>query len=273
MDRKIRAVVVDDERLARLQLSGLLSAEPDVEIIGVCSAGHEAIALLKSANPDVVFLDVQLPDAGGFEVLAALDPETLPLVVFVTEYGQYAARAFELGVIDYLLKPFDSRRFTVALERVRKELRRDSGNGAAPAPHANGNGSGSSAPAGPVARSAPRPSLRGQTLERIMVKDRGRIYFVRTVDIDWIESADNYVRIHVGKDVHLIRHSLKYLGACLDTDRFARIHRCTIVNLDRVQEIQPGVGREHILILEDGTRLKLGQRYRRHLERQAALGK
>jgi len=171
-------------------------------------------------------------------------------VVFVTAHDEYAARAFELGVVDYLLKPFDSRRFAVALARVRKEL---PGNQATPAVPA-------------------RPET-GRHLARIMVRDRGRIYFVRTSEIDWIESADNYVRIHVAKEIHLIRHSLKHLGARLDAGRFARIHRCTIVNLDRVREIQPGIGREHIVILEDGTRLKLSHRYRRHLERQAEHGR
>ena len=245
MDGKIRAVVVDDDGFARKQLSGFLSAEPDVEIVGVCSAGREAIALLKESSPDVVFLDVQLPDTGGFDVLAALGPEEVPLVVFVTRHGQYAAHAFELGVIDYLLKPFDARRLAVALARVRKDL-----------------GRAERAQAGGMA-----------SLHRIMIKDRGRIYFIRTTEIDWIESADNYVRIHVAKDVHLMRSSLKDFGACLDAGRFARIHRCTIVNLDRVREIQPGIGRDHIVILEDGTRLKLGHRYRRHLERQAEPGR
>lgn len=254
MERKIRAVVVDDEGLTRAQLSGFLSAEPDFEIVGICSAGREAIALLKRASPDVVFLDVQLPDTGGFDVLAALDPHDLPLVVFVTAHGQYAPRAFELGVIDYLLKPFDSRRFGVALARVRKELRRD---GMA---------------ANPATSAAPGHPQPGHILDRIMVRDRGRVYLVRTLDIDWIESADNYVRIHVAKDIHLIRSSLKHLGPCLDAGRFARIHRCTIVNLDRVREIQPGVGREHIVILKDGTRLKLGHRYRRYLEKQTEPG-
>ena len=263
MDGKIRAVVVDDDGLARKQLSGFLSAEPDVEIVGVCSAGHEAIALLKRSSPDVVFLDVQLPDKGGFEVLEALGPEEVPLVVFVTEHGQYAAHAFELGVIDYLLKPFDARRLRVALARVRKDLgRHDRAPAVGFASHTNG------AAAHPTTLARSRPHL-----DRIMIKDRGRIYFIRTTEIDWIESADNYVRIHVAKEVHLMRSSLKDFGACLDAGRFARIHRCTIVNLDRIREIQPGIGRDHIVILEDGTRLKLGHRYRRVLERQAEPGR
>ena len=251
MDRKSRAVIVGDERLARMQLSEFLSAEPDIEIAGICTAGREAIALLQSTRPDVIFLDAQLSDTGGFEVLSALDPQDLPLVVFVSAYAEYAARAFEFGVVDYILKPFDSQRFGVALARVRKELRPDA--------------------EGRARRALPTPAYPQprRILDRIMVKDRGRIYFIRTLDIHWIESADNYVRIHVAKDVHMIRHSLKYLAAFLDAGRFARIHRCTIVNLDRVREIQPGIGREHIVILEDGTRLKLGHRYRRLLEGQA----
>jgi two-component system LytT family response regulator len=191
-------------------------------------------------------------------------------VVFVTAYGQYAARAFEMGVIDYLLKPFDSRRFGMALARVRKELRRVAGEpGRRAFPRTNGGMATS-----PVTLAAPpRPSLPARQLGRIMVKDGGRIHFIRVSDIDWIESADNYVRIHVGKEVHLMRNALKHFGACLDAGRFARIHRCTIVNLDRVREIQPGVGRDHIVILEDGTRLKLSPRYRRHLEQQAEPGR
>lgn len=250
---KIRAVLVGNDGSARRQLSGLLKTEPDVDIVGACGGGSEAIALVRRLNPDVVFLDVQLPDSGGFDVLEALDPQDLPLIVLITAHDQYAARAFEMGVIDYLLKPFDSRRFGVALARVRKEL--PQGSGASPTP------------------AAPARTEPGRHLDRIMVRDRGRIYFVRTSEIDWIESADNYVRIHVAKEIHLIRHSLKHLGARLDAGRFARIHRCTIVNLDRVREIQPGIGREHIVILEDGTRLKLSHRYRRHLERQAEHGR
>ena len=264
MDRKIRAAIVVDERLARLQLSDFLSAEPDIETVGVCTAGREGIAMLKQARPDVVFLDAELSDTGGFEVLSALDPRDLPLVVFVTAYGDYAARAFEVGAIDYVLKPFDSQRFGVAIARVRTELRRETG-GSGRRPLLKTAGT-AERPAPAATPGYPQP---GRNLDRILVKDRGRIYFVRTFDIHWIESADNYVRIHVGKDVHMIRHSLKYLGACLDASRFARIHRCTIVNLDRVREIQPGIGREHIVILEDGTRLKLGHRYRRSLERRA----
>ena len=268
MDRKIRAVVVDDEDLARAQLSGFLKSEPDVDIVGVCGDGRQAIALLKRSIPDVVFLDVQLPDIGGFEVLAALRPEERPLVVFVTAYGQYAARAFEMGVVDYLIKPFDSLRFGVALARVRKELRRgaeDQGRRIV----SRMNGTASSA----ATMTAPSRTHPVRHVGRIMVKDGGRIHFIRVSDIDWIESADNYVRIHAAKEVHLMRHALKHLGACLDAGRFARIHRCTIVNLDRVREIQPGIGRDHIVILEDGTRLKLSPRYRRHLEQQAEPGR
>lgn len=264
MDGKIRAVVVDDDGLARERLSGFLRAERDVEIVGVCSPGREAIALLKESSPDVVFLDLQIPDAGGFEMLRAFPPQEQPRVVLVTTNGQYAAHAFELGVIDYLLKPFDARRLGVALARVRKDLRREAAvGGGATSFHSKGTVMPAT-----VAPSRPRPHL-----DRVMIKDRGRIYFIRTAEIDWIESADNYVRIHVAKEVHLMRSSLKDFGACLDAGRFARIHRCTIVNLDRIREIQPGIGRDHIVILEDGTRLKLGHRYRRVLEKQAEPGR
>jgi Response regulator of the LytR/AlgR family len=253
MDRKIQAVIVDEEGTAREQVTELLRGEPDFGIVGICSNGREAIALLNRVSVDVVFLNVHLSDIDGFEVLTSLGRQVLPLVVLITVHDRYAVRAFDMGVLDYLIRPFDSLRFAVTLARVRKEscwkalgqVARVETNAAtfvAPVPHAT------------------------DQLRRVMIKDRERTYFIPASEIDWIESVGNYVQIHVANGVHLMRSSLKHLVARLDPGQFARIQRRAIVNLDRVRGIEPAAGRDHIAILEDGTRLTLSHRYRRRLE-------
>jgi two-component system LytT family response regulator len=259
--KAIRVLIVDDEKLARKRLTRFLRAQTDVEIVGICANGPDAIAAIERTTPDVVFLDVQMPNLDGFELLTQLPAERIPRVVFVTAYDEYAVRAFEVGALDYLLKPFDQARFEQAFHRVRNEIGRNQ--------HeltkrllAYLEG------VSPVA-AEPSPPPPPPTLDRLMIKNGGRVFFVRAADIRWVEAADNYVHIHVGKDSHLFRQTLNAIEQGLDPRKFMRIHRSTLVNLDCVREIQEGVGREHFVVLEDGTRLRLSDRYRRRLEERS----
>ena len=246
----IRVIVADDEPLGRQRLVRLLEGEEGVELVSVCADGREAVEAIRTHEPDLVFLDVQMPDLDGFGVLSALDEGNLPAVVFVTAHDRYALEAFDANALDYLLKPFDTDRFQRMFARVREHLdRRD------PAEDARRLQT--------LLDRLPRRS----TLERLAVKRDGRVYFLRTADIDWIEAASNYVRLHVGKESHLLRESMNGLAARLDTDRFLRIHRTTIVNVERLRELQPWFSGEYVAILTDGTKLKISRGYRESVVR------
>ena len=236
---KIRTVIVDDEDLARERIQSLLEQQPDIEIVGLCSDGTSAIETIDREHPDLVFLDVQMPGMDGFEVVENLDPEHMPAIVFVTAYDGHALRAFEINALDFLLKPFDQARFEKALERARSQVNRD------------------------------RSSLIDARLvslleglheerkypERLIVKSGGRVFFVRTEDIDWVEASGNYVKIHAKGEAHLIRESMKNMETKLDAKIFVRIHRSAIVNIDRIKELEPWFHGEYVVIMRDGTRL------------------
>jgi two-component system LytT family response regulator len=252
---RVKVLVVDDELLARRRLLRFLRSEADVELVDACSSGPDAITAIRRHRPDVLLLDIQMPEVDGFEVLASLEPEERPLVIFVTAYDEYAVRAFEIHALDYLLKPFGADRFREAFQRARAELRRNA------AEHQRRLSSYlEEQPSRADAAARPR------YLDRLMIKSGGRVFFVKVADIDWIEAADNYVRLHCGKDTHLIRETLNSVEANLDPAQFARIHRSSIVNLDRVQEMHQGVSRGYIVLLKNGTRLKLSPWYRDRLE-------
>jgi two-component system LytT family response regulator len=237
---RIRTVIVDDEPLARERLRTLLAAEPDVEIVAECANGRRAVTVLGEQDADLVFLDVQMPELDGFEVLESLGPERCPKIVFVTAYDRHALRAFEVHALDYLLKPFDRERFRTALDRARRELARSNGDGG-------------------VERrlEALLDELRGGRahLERLVVRSVGRVTFLPVDEIDWIEGAGNYARVHTGARDHLVRETMKTLSERLDPRRFTRIHRSTIVNVERIRELRPGFHGEFVVILTDGTRL------------------
>ena len=247
---KIRTLIVDDEPLARERLRTLLEAEADIDVVGECRDGNEALEAIRSHTPDLVFLDVQIPEKNGFEVLEAIGPEHAPAIVFVTAYDQYALQAFEVHAVDYLLKPFDEDRFAKALERARLAVKRETGGDVsqkllsllqdlkAPAGH----------------------------LERLVVKSAGRLFFLRTEEIDWIESAGNYVCLHVGGESHLLRETMNGLESRLDPGRFVRIHRTAIVNIDEIKELQPLFHGEYQVVLRDGTQLTLSRGYRDRLQ-------
>jgi len=250
----IRVLVVDDEPLAREKICGMAADDPDIRIVAECSNGAEAIEAVQTMRPDLILLDVQMPEVGGFAVLEALKDEGLPPVIFITAYDHYAVRAFEFHALDYLLKPFDRERFQTAIERAKRQIRRDSG---------------ARMDARILAlleemRETPRYS------ERLVVKTGGRVFFLNTDEIDWVEAEGNYVSIHTGKKSYLLRETITGLESQLDPKEFVRIHRSAIVRLDRIKELQPWSHGEYHVLLQDGTRLTLSRSYREKL--QAALG-
>ena len=251
---KIRTVVVEDEPLSRERLLALLADEQDVEVVGACSDGREAAAAIAAATPDLVFLDIQLPEVDGLELMRGLGPAERPAVVFVTAYDAYALPAFEIHALDYLLKPFSAQRFRSALAYAREHLaqRRATTLGKRILDLLPSIPPQQAGPVGPP--------------DRLVIKSSGRIYFVKVADIDWCEAAGNYIQIHVGPQVHLIRETMNRLETQLQGRSFARIHRSTIVNVDRIQELRSSFGGEHVVLLRNGTRLTMSRGYRDALQ-------
>lgn len=251
----LRALVVDDEAVARRRVARLLSERDDVELAGEASGGRAAVEAIGRLRPDVVFLDVQMPDLDGFQVLESLDLDELPAVVFVTAHDQHALRAFEACAIDYLLKPFPPERFHQAVDRAVRWAEQD----------------GREVQERRL-RELLREVLRGvrseggplaaPPLERFLVKGRGRTRFVRARDVDWIESDGNYVRLHVGAEDHLVRGTIASCAERLDPRQFVRVHRRHIVNLDRVKEVQPWFGGDQVVLLDSGQKLRLSRSFR-----------
>jgi two-component system LytT family response regulator len=237
---RIRTLIADDEPLARERLRALLARHPDVEIIGECANGADTINAISELRPDLVLLDVEMPRVDGFAVLEALDPGALPAVVFVSAHDQYAVRAFEAHALDYILKPFDEARMDRTLHRVRGQLARTPGG---------------SRHIDPRLLSLLEELRDQRRSDRLVVKTGGRVLFLRTEDIDWVEASGNYVRLHVGSEAHLLRESMKNMERRLDPSTFVRIHRSAIVNVDRIRELEPWFHGEYIVILRDGTRL------------------
>lgn len=248
---KTRTLIVDDEPLARERLRQLLQQEPDIELVGECSNGHEAIDAIRAQAPDLVFLDIQMPELTGFDVLERLEGRRLPSVVFVTAFDKFALKAFEVHAVDYLLKPFDRERFKVALGRALEQVKRGQ--------------DGSLDQRLRALLNELRPQNKAP--DRLAVKSGGRVVFVRVDELDWVEAADNYVELHVGNETHLYRQTMSDLEALLPSDKFMRISRSTIVNVDRIKELQPLFHGEYAVLLRDGTRLTLSRGYREKLNR------
>ena len=253
--KKLRTLIVDDEPLARERLASLLSAEQDIEVVRQCRDGEEAVTAIQQLTPDLVFLDVQMPALNGFEVIEAVGAERMPLVIFVTAYDQHALRAFQVRALDYLLKPFDRDRFKEALQRARQHVQRD---------ETGDLGRRLLALVKDLRRDQPKT-------DRLVVKSGGRLFFLRTDEIDWIEASGNYVRLHVGSASHLLRETMNSIEGRLDPEKFFRIHRSRIVNMERIQEMQPWLNGEYAVVLRNGTRLTLSRGYREKL--QERLGK
>jgi two-component system, LytTR family, response regulator len=254
--KKIKTVIVDDEPLARERLATLLSAEPDIELVGQCRDGEEAVTAIQDHTPDLMFLDVQMPGMTGFDVIEAVGTDRMPLVIFVTAYDQHALRAFQVRALDYILKPFDRERFSEALQRARRHIERD---------ETGDLGRRLLALVKDLRKDQPRS-------DRLVVKSGGRLFFLRMDEIDWIEAAGNYVRLHVGNTSHLLRETMNAIEGRLDPEKFFRIHRSRIVNMERIQEMQPWLNGEYAVVLRTGTRLTLSRGYREKLQERLGRG-
>ena len=255
MEETLRVLIVDDEPLAREGLRLHLAELPGVEVVGEAADGEEAVRSIQGLDPDLVLLDVQMPGLDGFGVVQAMGAQGMPPVVFVTAFDEFAVRAFEAHALDYLLKPVDPDRLARAVERARERRRQERG------------------------RDLERRVLglmeglraEGRYLERLAVRSGSRIVFVRVSEIDWIEASGNYARLHAGKSEYLLRETMSALEAQLDPRQFMRIHRSTLVRVDRIRELEPLYQGDYVVILEDGTRLTSSRSYRDKL--QALLGR
>ena len=243
----VRALIVDDEPLARAHLRSLLRDRGDVDVIGECGDGRSAIDQIRKLTPELVLLDIQMPELDGLEVIREVGPSEMPAVVFVTAYDEHALAAFEVHAFDYILKPVSRQRFTQAIDRVVGLIRTDVS---------------SERPEQPLEALIAAMHSERSALDRIAVKADGRVVFIRVNEIDWIEADDDLVRIHTGKAVHAHRSTLTHLEERLPASKFLRVHRSTLVNVDRIREIQPWFQGDWVLILVDGTRLHSGKSYR-----------
>jgi two-component system, LytTR family, response regulator len=231
----VQALVVDDESLARRNLTVLLRRDPDIGAVAECESGLQAVEEIRKSKPDLVFLDVQMPECGGFDVLELLGSDLPPTIIFVTAYDEYALRAFEAGALDYLLKPFDDARFSRALNRAKEKL---------------------------AHYLPPQP----RAAERLVVRSQGQVLFLSVADIDWIEAAGYYACLHVGTDTHILRRSLSELEQDLGDEKFIRIHRSIVVNLDRIRGLELQTSGEYEVVLKSKVRLRLSRRYRKRLQ-------
>jgi two-component system LytT family response regulator len=230
----LRVVIVDDEAPARSNLKALLRQHADIELVAECDSGSAALTAIHNSRPDLLFLDIQMPECDGFDVLEMLGGDAPAAVIFVTAYDQHALRAFEVGALDYLLKPFSDERFNNALARARQ-----------------------------------RQQLQKQAPARLVLKSAGQVLFLALAEIDWIGAADYYASLHVGAQTHLLRRSLAELEQDLDPAIFCRIHRSTIINLEQLQAITAGEDGEHEVLLKSGIRLRVSRSYRKALMARA----
>jgi two-component system LytT family response regulator len=246
----IRAIIVDDEPLAREGVRLNLEAEPDIDIVGDAGSGEEAVTLIETLRPDVLFLDVQMAGLDGFAVLDAVGAAHMPVTIFTTAYDEFALRAFDAHAIDYILKPYDAERFHLAVDRARMQL----------------NGRRRTQTDERLDSLLDELRSRNQYLERLIVRSGGRILILRVAEIDWIEAASNYVRLHAGGREYLLRETMTALEAKLDPVEFVRIHRSTIVRVDRIRELEPLFQGDYVVVLEDTTRLTSSRGYRERLQ-------
>jgi two-component system, LytTR family, response regulator len=246
---KIKTLIVDDEPIARDRVRRMLLEETDVEIVGECGNGKEAVSFINENQPDLVFLDIQMPEMNGFEALQNLNLNKTPAIIFVTAYDQYAIRAFDVHALDYLLKPFNRERLKRAVTRAREQIEK----------------AGTGKIDERLASLLKDLTSSKKYLERLVVKSVGRVFFLRTDEVDWIEAAGNYVKLHVGREGHLIRETMNGLEAKLNPDKFLRIHRSTLVNIDRIKELNPLFSGDYTVMLKNGTELTLSRNYRDRL--------
>ena len=248
--QKIRVCVIDDEPIACRKIQRLLNEDTGVEVVAVCHNGEEACEAIRNLQPDLIFLDIQMPEMDGFEVLASMEEKKMPHVVFVTAFDRYAIRAFEVHALDYLLKPFDRKRFQEALNRGKTHVTQDR-------MHSQ-----------KVELKALFQEITKGTgyLERLVFKSQGKVFFLNTDEIDWIEAQGKYELVHAGHQSHLVREGMGKLEAELDPKKFVRIHKSTIVNIDRISHLQPLFHADFRVYLRNGTVLTISRRYREKLE-------
>ncbi len=253
----VRTLIVDDEALARETIRRLLGRDRDIEVVGECAEGGDAVQRITALAPDLLFVDVQMPEVDGFELLRQVGPSRIPVVVFVTAHDAYALRAFDVEALDYLLKPFDDERFFRTLERAKARVREQR-------VHRLTQGLVAELDGGP-------PPAEPAYAQRIALRADGRVVFLRVDEIDWIEAADYCVRIHSGGRFHLLREPLRDLAARLDPKRFFRLHRSAVVNLARIRELEPHFHGEYVVVMQDGARLRMSRGRRDELHRRLGL--
>jgi two-component system LytT family response regulator len=259
--KKLKTLIVDDEPLARRTIRDLLAHDLDIEVMGECSTGLEAVTRLREQEPDLLFLDIQMPGMSGFEALAQVEFQRIPAIIFVTAFDQYAVKAFEVHALDYLMKPFTDQRFNEALQKAKssielKEINRLS----------------QSLLALLGSREATEPTATKPFLKRFMIRSGGRVAFIKADTVDWIAADDYYIQLRIADKAHLLRMSMNELEEKLDPKQFLRIHRSTIINLDRVKELHQNPNGEYVVILKDATELKLSRNRRERLERFLTTG-
>jgi two-component system LytT family response regulator len=245
--KKIKTIIADNEPLALQQLEKFLGEEDEIKLVASCRNGQTVLDAINEHHPALVFLDIEMPELNGIEVMETLGGEHLPFVVFVTAFDEYAVKAFEVNALDYLLKPFNKKRFSETLERAKNHISQFS--------KANGN------------QIEPKRTGRKEYLSRLLVKTSKKMFFVNIENIEWIESSGNYAKIVTSKDSHLIRSTLKYLEERLDPQKFVRVHKSTIVNISRIKELKQWFTGDYEILLKNGEKLKMSRNYREVLER------
>jgi two-component system LytT family response regulator len=269
LNRKIRALIVDDESLAREALLVMLKDDPEMEVIAGCRNGREAVTVIREQSPDVVFLDIQMPEMDGFQVVEEVGAMRMPVTIFVTAYDKHALRAFEAHALDYLLKPFDHDRFNTALQRAKTFVRQQKLGEISESLFAMLQDmklkTGGESPTDADNRNRERAAHK-EPIDRVVIKSGGRIYFLKIEEIDWVEGAGDNLSLHSGNQTHLIRETMGNFHAKLDSQKFLRIHRSTIVNIERIKDIQPLFKGDYVITLTNGIRLKASRGYRRELQ-------
>jgi two-component system LytT family response regulator len=250
---KIRTLIVDDMNLARERIKMILGADNEIDIVGECTNGREAIAAIKNLNPELVFLDVQMPQMSGFDVVKTIGVDKMPTTIFVTAYDEFALRAFEVNALDYLLKPFDEERLEKAVKRAKQEIKK------------LGHSNNSSSIDERLLQLLNNVKIEPKYLKRIPVKSAKQTILLPTDDIDWIAAAGNYLELYAGKNMHLIRERLTHLEQKLDPEKFARIHRSTIVNIEHIKTLQPLFNGDHLVLLQNGKELHMSRTFREKL--------
>ncbi len=246
---EIKALIVDDEPLARKRIRNLLKAHPEFSVVGESSNGREALSAIRQLAPDLIFLDMQMPEVDGLSLIKSQTPDEMPLVIFVTAYDNYGVDAFDSHAVDYLLKPFDQQRFDEALQQAKDRLMMNEG----------------SAQETQLSAFVNRLELESKYLKHLSIRTEGRIFLVKVVNIDWIEAERNYVRLHVQQESYLRRVAIRRMESQLDPAKFRRIHRSTIVNMDSIKELRSAAGGDYQVVLRNGTELPLSRNYHRNL--------